>query len=156
MVGSTTNRSLRNCKVKLVVQLYVHDMFLFSLYKWHLFKCKTRGKTSFCLQYAILSVKVLYVSSTFFAVGSWVTWFFSSWERKNCLQIWTNSQNDCSKQQPRTTLSGNSCHFFYLLSFASSSFFLRLTQITWPKTRGHIEYLSIICRLRRDWFSPNM
>ena len=36
------------------------------------------------------------------------TWFFSSWERKNCLQSWTNSQNDNyyhSKQQPRTILS---------------------------------------------------
>ena len=29
-----------------------------------------------------------------FALGSWITWFISSWERNNCLQSWANSQND--------------------------------------------------------------
>ena len=33
---------------------------------------------------------VLYV----WTVGSWVTWFISSWERNNCLLSWANSQND--------------------------------------------------------------
>ena len=89
------------------------------------------------------------------AVASCVMWFFSSWERKNCLQSWTNSQNDHSKRQPRTIVSGNNCHFFNLLCFASSSFFISLTKITWldpqqPKTWGHVEHLSIIIRLRRD------
>ena len=47
----------------------------------------------------------------FLAFGSWVTWFFSSWERKNCLQSWANSQNDNyfhSKRQPRAILCENS------------------------------------------------
>ena len=30
----------------------------------------------------------------FWTVGSWVTWFISSWERNNCLLSWANSQND--------------------------------------------------------------
>ena len=30
----------------------------------------------------------------FLAVGSWVTWLFSSWERKICFQSWANLQSD--------------------------------------------------------------
>ena len=44
----------------------------------------------FVRDYAIGPLHVL----QFLAVGSWVTWFFSSWERKNYLQSWANSQND--------------------------------------------------------------
>ena len=56
--------------------------------------------------------------------GSWVTWFFSSWERNSCLQSWDNLQNDSyfhSKRHPRTILSENSCQFvkFSKQSFAS-------------------------------------
>ena len=72
---------------------------------------------------ALGALHVLY----FLAVGSWVKWFLLSWERKNCLQSWTNSQNDNtfhSKRQPRTILSENNCHFENLLIFASSFFFL--------------------------------
>ena len=37
-------------------------------------------------------IMVLYMSFSFCLLG--VEWFFSSWERKNCLQSWANSQND--------------------------------------------------------------
>ena len=64
-----------------------------------------------------------------------------------CFQSWANSQDDNhfhSKRPPRTILSENSCHFFNLLSFVSSSFFLSMIKITWlnsqqPKTKGHVE-----------------
>ena len=82
------------------------------------------------------------------AVGSWVTWFFSSWDRKKCLPSRSNSQNDNffhSKRPPRTILSESS-HFVHLISFARSSFFLSMKKITWlnsqqHKTRGHVEDL---------------
>ena len=84
------------------------------------------------------------------AVLSWVTWFFSSWEKKNCLQSWANSQNDKyfhSKRQPRTILSENCCESVNLLNFASSSFCFSLIKITWlnsqqPRTGGHVEHHS--------------
>jgi hypothetical protein len=84
----------------------------------------------------------------FFAVGSWVTWFFSCWERKICLQRWANSQNDnyfCSKWSYVVILRENRCHFVNLHSFESSYFFLSLRKITWlnskqPKTRTHVEH----------------
>ena len=84
-----------------------------------------------------------------FGVASWVTWFFSSWERKNCLQSRANLQNDnhFRLKRSRTILSENSCHFVNLLSFASSSFFLSMRKITrlnpqQLKTRPHVEYLN--------------
>ena len=52
--------------------------------------------------------------------------FFSSWERKNWLQRWANSQNDIyfhSKWTLVVFLSKNGCHFVNLLSLARSSFF---------------------------------
>ena len=53
---------------------------------------------------------------------SWFTWFFSSWERNNCLQSWANLKNDTyfhSKQHPRRILNKNS-HFVNLLSLANN------------------------------------
>ena len=89
-----------------------------------------------------------------------LSWFFSCWERKNCLQNWANSQKDNyfhSKGQPRTILSKKSCHFVNLLSFASISFFLSLRKITrlnsqQPKTRGHVEHLYVVLQLLRSEF----
>ena len=56
--------------------------------------------------------------------SSWVTWFFSSWQRKNFLQRWANLLNDTnfhSKQQPRTIFGENWCHVVNFLSCSSSS-----------------------------------
>ena len=66
-------------------------------------------------------------------------------------ELLANSQYDNyfhSKPHPRTILSGNSCHFMNLFSFANSFLFLRITKITWLnfqqlKTRGHVEHLSV-------------
>ena len=47
------------------------------------------------------------------AVGSWITWFISSWEQSNCCQTLPNSQNDNyfhSKWSKVVILSENSCH----------------------------------------------
>ena len=96
------------------------------------------------------------ISSTYPLVfGCWelshvifLMWFFSNWERKNCLQSWAYLQSDNyfhSKRQPRTILSENDCHFLNFLIFARSSFFLSMRKITWlncqPKTRPHVEDL---------------
>ena len=57
--------------------------------------------------------EVLYMSYSFWLLAVESHDFFSSWERKNGLQSWANSQNDShfwSKWQPRTILSENSCH----------------------------------------------
>ena len=105
-----------NAKQKARHIIYMHSKFLAAFQKW------------LKQVYGVLHVL------EFLVVASWVTWFFSNWERKNCLQSWANSQNDNhfhSKRQPRTILSENSCHFVNLLIFANSSFFLSLRKITW-------------------------
>ena len=97
------------------------------------------------------------------AVASQVPRFFSSWERKNCLQSWANSQNDNyfhSKQQPRTILSENSCHFVNLPSFARSFFFLSLRKITrlnsqQPKTSGHVKNVGECELFKKGRLPPN-
>ena len=48
------------------------------------------------------------------AVGSWITWFTSSWEQSNCCQTWAHPQNDNnlnSKWSKIVILGENSCHF---------------------------------------------
>ena len=69
-------------------------------------------------------------------------------ERSACKAEQIHKMTTIFTRQPRTILSENSCHFVNLLSFASSSFFFSLRKITWlnlqqPKTRGHVEHLSI-------------
>ena len=89
--------------------------------------CNSISQTSIVLVLLICSklytmpstIKVLYISSTF-----WLLLFFSSCDRKNCLQSWANSQNDNYfhlKRQPRNILSENSCHFVNLLSLRNMS-----------------------------------
>ena len=60
-------------------------------------------------------------------------------------------------------LSENGCHFVNLLSVASSSFFLRLREITWlnsqqPKTREHyvLMYLKIKTKYKFPSFFTNI
>ena len=128
-----------------------------------LIKCKyIRFAQTFCLHNLSLDFILpwmLYMCSCFLAVGSWITRFFSSWERKNCSQSCANSQNDNyshSKRQPMTIWSDNSCHFVNLLTFASSSFLLSMRKITWlnsqqPKNRGHVEDLSAASSSNQPW-----
>ena len=66
--------------------------------------------------------RVLYM----LAVGSWVTWFFTYWERMNCLPCWRNSKNDNyfnSKWSMGYHFDLTSYHFLNLLNFARSFFF---------------------------------
>ena len=97
------------------------------------------------------------MSSKFLAAGSWVMWFFSSWERKNSLQSWANSQN-VNYFYSRDNLV-QFLEIIIVLLWISSGlqavlFFLNLRKITWlksqqPKTRRHVELPRLTARVLR-------
>ena len=60
----------------------------------HLLSPYYHHQNGHCVEDLNHHTQVLYMSSSFLAVGSWVTWFFSSWKRQNCLRSRPNSQND--------------------------------------------------------------
>ena len=80
----------------------------------------------------------------FWVVGSWVTWFFSSWKRRTASKAEqihkkttiVTQNNDLSKRSSNFVNFAQLCKQFF--------FFLSMRKITWlnfqqPKTRGHVE-----------------